>query len=469
MNKSIKYAALAMLTFTVAATSSCSREEDDIWDQSAAERMDAAKVQDLDILRSAPNGWEMLYFATNEERGYNFLMKFEGDSVTIATRNPKTNDAYAEQTSYFDVLTDDGMVLSFPTYNDLFHIYADPQPDHSVPSDGMGSNGDYEFKIMSISNDMIYMRGKKHGVEIYMYPLEENVGWEQYFNEIYDLRSRLFNEKIDTLWMTLADGLRFSIANTTVSKTVNNVTTTTTKVFGVDQVGQLLPLGGDAVTQTSKMSYVMTRSGIRWITDFPGDTLSRTPVREFVLNDEGTFLVSTDFGGEECTAGATIKAPTLAEMLKIPGEITQGVSRKEEGIVWHSYMDDMSGDFVSLYQDIENGFMEKLSYDLQNVEFFYNEGLKRFCVGFFMKVGRFNIDIVYYGNMQVGENNSVTLTFNGEGDVNSESALNDVPVVKTYLDTLSGTYNMSCASELNPNRILFTSVDNTNNSFYVEF
>lgn len=454
MNKSIKYAALAMLTFTVAATSSCSREEDDIWDQSAAERMDAAKVQDLDILRSAPNGWEMLYFATNEERGYNFLMKFEGDSVTIATRNPKTNDAYAEQTSYFDVLTDDGMVLSFPTYNDLFHIYADPQPDHSVPSDGMGSNGDYEFKIMSISNDMIYMRGKKHGVEIYMYPLEENVGWEQYFNEIYDLRSRLFNEKIDTLWMTLADGLRFSIANTTVSKTVNNVTTTTTKVFGVDQVGQLLPLGGDAVTQTSKMSYVMTRSGIRWITDFPGDTLSRTPVREFVLNDEGTFLVSTDFGGEECTAGATIKAPALPDLFRL--------------VNWSVDVTSVTGNIGTAYQSFANGFESSAigaAYNLYGMSFRLEGNNAALRIAF----GASEASVLkanYYYTSTVADDGSIIFAFEGQ-DNNGNIVINNVPQLADFISALeASSFRLSSSSELNPTRITFT--DANNGSFCVD-
>lgn len=458
MNKSIKYAALAMLTFTVAATSSCSREEDDIWDQSAAERMDAAKVQDLDILRSAPNGWEMLYFATNEERGYNFLMKFEGDSVTIATRNPKTNDAYAEQTSYFDVLTDDGMVLSFPTYNDLFHIYADPQPDHSVPSDGMGSNGDYEFKIMSISNDMIYMRGKKHGVEIYMYPLEENVGWEQYFNEIYDLRSRLFNEKIDTLWMTLADGLRFSIANTTVSKTVNNVTTTTTKVFGVDQVGQLLPLGGDAVTQTSKMSYVMTRSGIRWITDFPGDTLSRTPVREFVLNDEGTFLVSTDFGGEECTAGATIKAPSYTNLFK------------KRTLIWSIDEASVSGNIATAYQSFVNGYNASIigvTYNLYNIGFKFSG----FAHSLFITFGAsesYAVDAVLYCDLVEKEDGTIGFSFTGNTNEQGGVMKQQITQLEDLINVLeASSFRLSSASELNPSQLLLTDVNDENNKMCV--
>ena len=144
--------ALAVVSMTVA---SCSREEDHIWEQSAAERLDAARSADLEILCAATNGWEMLYFTESDFRGVNFLLKFaDNGSVTVATRNADTGNAYQEETSAYDVITDDGPVLSFNTYNSLLHRYADPDPDQTQQTDGVGEGGDYEFKIMSISSDL---------------------------------------------------------------------------------------------------------------------------------------------------------------------------------------------------------------------------------------------------------------------------------------------------------------------------
>lgn len=67
MNNAIKYLSLAAAAVAVASVaSSCSREEDDIWSQSAAERLEAAKSEYHKILCSAPNGWEMYYFADGD-------------------------------------------------------------------------------------------------------------------------------------------------------------------------------------------------------------------------------------------------------------------------------------------------------------------------------------------------------------------------------------------------------------------
>ena len=48
---------LALLAFAA-----CSPEEDDLFDKSAAERIDEAIKQDLSVLRGAKNGWVMEYY-----------------------------------------------------------------------------------------------------------------------------------------------------------------------------------------------------------------------------------------------------------------------------------------------------------------------------------------------------------------------------------------------------------------------
>ena len=282
--------ALAVVSMTVA---SCSREEDHIWEQSAAERLDAARSADLEILCAATNGWEMLYFTESDFRGVNFLLKFaDNGSVTVATRNADTGNAYQEETSAYDVITDDGPVLSFNTYNSLLHRYADPDPDQTQQTDGVGEGGDYEFKIMSISSDLIYLRGKKHGVDIYMYPLEAGADWQQYFADVYANHEKMFDTSIPQLWLTLADGKRFSISNATVQVYDPSSPTPVdaSRSYVTDQVMAFVPEGGDALTETKNMSYIVTRKGIRWMQAFPGDTLTTTPAREFVWNDEGTYL-----------------------------------------------------------------------------------------------------------------------------------------------------------------------------------
>ena len=436
MNNAIKYLSLAAAAVAVAAVaSSCSREEDDIWSQSAAERLEAAKSEYHKILCSAPNGWEMYYFAGGDERGYNFLMKFASDSVVIATRNSNTSNAYAQESSAFEVIADDGPVLTFNTYNTLFHRYADPQPDQDVESDGVGSGGDYEFKLMEVTDTMIYMRGKKTGREIYMYPLDSNTDWEQYFTDIYAMRDSMFNSSIPTLWLELADGVRYSITD------------------AASQVMHLVPEGGDAITQTSTLSYVLTPRGFRWITDFPGDTITTTPAREFVWNEEGTYLVSTAFGGDDCTAGATIKAPVLADLFM------------EHGPVWRVDADNLGGQFASAYSNLDAGLRDAFrTWYLNYINFTYYATADSYT----MLVRNATSNCRYYCTITPEEGNIVSFNFDGTGDNNGMQVANRVPEVVDFYELLNSTkFELSSSSEISPSRILFTSVNNPADYFYV--
>lgn len=456
--KMSKYIFLVSLALAVGVSSSCSREEDEIFDKSAADRLTEAQENYYNILCSAPNGWEMLYFASGSEQGYNFLMKFEqGDKVTIAARNVNTGDAYTEETSAFDVIADDGPVLTFNTYNTLFHRYSDPQPDGSGEANlGSGSDGDYEFKIMSGTADMIYMRGKKHGVEIYMYPLDAETSWTQYFDEVYAMRDRLFSSLIPQYWLTLADGKRYTIGDgyAEVYYPSQAATVQEARDLVTDQVMGVVPEGGDPETETAVVSYIVTRSGIRWTRDFPGDTLTTTPAREFVFNDEGTYLVSTDFGGEDVAAGATIKAPAASELFI------------EQGIVWRIDSEDLGGQFATLYTAIDEGLRAAhSSWRLNYLQFSYYAS-----AGYYSLLLRnASSNCRYYANITSTGDGGINFDFTGEGDRNGETVLERVPVINDFLNLLNSTeFTLSADSELTPTRIKFTSNSNQNDYFYVD-
>ena len=441
MNNAIKYLSLAAAAVAVASVaSSCSREEDDIWSQSAAERLEAAKSEYHKILCSAPNGWEMYYFADGDEQGYNFLMKFASDSVVIATRNSNTSNAYAQESSAFEVIADDGPVLTFNTYNTLFHRYADPQPDQDVESDGVGSGGDYEFKLMEVTDTMIYMRGKKTGREIYMYPLDSNTDWEQYFTDIYAIRDSMFNSSIPTLWLELADGVRYSITD------------------AASQVMHLVPEGGDAITQTSTLSYVLTPRGFRWIT---------------VWNAEGTYLVSTDFGGEDCTAGATIKAPALADLFM------------ESEPVWSIDVNSLGGNIAVQYQNLVDGFAaatnagRPLNWVVSGMSLLYDASNKYAALGISLKGSRSQGYIHYVrvadgdAGMKFDFNDSSLdgVIFTGSASQNGRTFVQLVPELTEFCDYLSSmdfTMLAVGGNEVNPHRIRFENSSNSNDYFYVE-
>lgn len=416
------------------AGASCDREEEDIWDQSAAQRLEQAQKEDLATLCSAPNGWQMLYFCNGQEQGYNFLMKFdEHGGVTIATRNPNTGNAYTEEASMYDVLVDDGPVLSFSTYNSLFHRYADPDPEHTQASDGIGSGGDYEFNIMTISDEMIYLHGKKTKVDIYMYPLEEGKNWEEYFNDLYTLRDSMFNSSIPTLWLTLADGSRYSITNAS------------------SQVMSFVPEDGDAITQTTVVPYVLTETGIRLMSAFPNDSADVDHVQVFNFNEAGTFLVGDD--ATDDGAVATIKSAPLAELFA------------SQSVTWSIDADDLGGKFADAYAAVAQGYDDYTPYTLQGVRFGYNTASKSYTFSLYSPR---MTGSMYCEEIVEGET-GISFTFSGEGNSNGTRLYDNIPEYGEFMQLLSSKkFILSSDSEINPSRIKFTCQDNENDYFYVE-
>ncbi len=425
--------ALALAAASLASVS-CNRWEDDIWDQSSAERLEQAQIEDREILCSAPNGWQMLYFCNGQEQGYNFLMKFdEHGGVTIATRNPNTGNAYAEEASMYDVLVDDGPVLSFSTYNSLFHRYADPDPEHTQGSDGIGSGGDYEFNIMTIADTMIYLHGKKGKLDIYMYPLEEGKDWQEYFNDLYALRDSMFHSSIPTLWLTLADGSRYSITDAST------------------QVMNFVPEGGDAITQTVTVPYVMTETGIRLMSAFPNDSADVDHVQVFNFDESGRYLVGDDAAADGSVA--SIKSAPFAELFS------------EQGVTWSIDADDLGGRFVEAYEAIVEGYNSYTPYTLQGVRFGYDTKTQSHTFALYSS----KMTGIMYSEEIVDGETGISFTFSGKGDTNGMRLYDNIPAMSAFMQLLSSQkFTLTSDSEINPSRIKFTSQNNENEYFYVE-
>lgn len=164
----------------------CSRQESNLFDQSAAERLQALEQEVRTNLTGASNGWEMRYFPEPDAAGYALLVRFQQDgTVTFGAKNPVSSfSMYQEETSLWDMDGTQGCVLTFNSYNDLFSIFADPG------SDGIGEGGDYEFVVLKNEANTIQLKGKKHGAYVTMNRLSDGQDWQEYFKAI----DRLYNE-----------------------------------------------------------------------------------------------------------------------------------------------------------------------------------------------------------------------------------------------------------------------------------
>lgn len=166
----------------------CNRDEASLFETSAAERAQTALNTAMDVLTAPENGWEMLYFANPDSRGYNILVKFDkhGRVDATAKNSLTTGNKILSDSSTFVLVNDYGPILSFDTYNKVLHAWADPQ------GDGDGYLGDYEFLILKAEQNYVKLKSKKHSAYCYLYPLKAGVTDAQYFQEVEDMQSNLF-------------------------------------------------------------------------------------------------------------------------------------------------------------------------------------------------------------------------------------------------------------------------------------
>ena len=163
----------------VSMLSACSRDEENLFDKSAAERAQAALDNANTVLLGSPTGWECLYFANRESRGYNMILEFrKNGSVKATAKNELTtkNKLETDTNSLWVVTYDYGPILSFNTYNSVLHAWADPQ------TDGDGYLGDYEFLILSATPERVVLKGKKHSGYTILRPMPE-MDADDYFTQ----------------------------------------------------------------------------------------------------------------------------------------------------------------------------------------------------------------------------------------------------------------------------------------------
>lgn len=166
----------------VLGLSACSLHDDtELFGEPAAERLEKNVAADKTLLESAANGWELHMWTGKDYSGggYTYFMKFANDKVTVSSDIASAN---MKTTSSYDVISDQGPVLTVNTYNEVFHYLAEPSMD-----DDDGEQQDYEFVIMRTTNDSIYLRGKKWGNHMVMTRVAESTSWEDEINKIQQM------------------------------------------------------------------------------------------------------------------------------------------------------------------------------------------------------------------------------------------------------------------------------------------
>lgn len=165
----------------------CTPEEEDIFEKSSANRIEATLKACNDILVGAPNGWLMEYYPASSQQygGYNVLVSFTSDGKsTVAS---ETYGADETATGFYSLKQSAGLVLTFDTYNKIMHFFSDPANPARIGTNGKGMEGDFEFSVMKAKSDSIILKGKKTGSKIIMTPLTSSVKWDDYLSSLEDL------------------------------------------------------------------------------------------------------------------------------------------------------------------------------------------------------------------------------------------------------------------------------------------
>lgn len=189
---------LLLIGLFAATMVACSRDEESLFDKSAAERAQEAIETAFDVLTSNEAGWEVAYFPNLEtsSKGYNMVWKFNANGKVSATAKNSTttmNKMMTDSASTWAVKSDYGPILTFDTYNDVIHAFSDPQEN------GAGLLGDYEFLILKATPEVVILKGKKHSAYSVMRPMK-TTNLEAYFAACAKMQSYLFgNNNVATL------------------------------------------------------------------------------------------------------------------------------------------------------------------------------------------------------------------------------------------------------------------------------
>lgn len=437
MKKLYKFSAIAAVLMS-ASLASCNHEEADIFDQNAAHRTEEARKMYKEILLDKGGKWQMEYFTTEEEHGYVYLFTFRNDgTVTISGNNEYitklTNidsnvPSYGSETSMWTILSDNGPVLSFNSYNTIFHLFATPEdiPGTERDEQGYGHSGDYEFDLMKFSNDTLYLEGKKNGAEIIMTRIAPETDDKTYLNEVVALADSFFNAKVPAVYVNLPGGYRHVVLD------------------GATQLPKFYPETGDYITEYVGRNAIITHDGFtlgKPLTLRDSIDGNDYTIQHFIRQKDGS-LICTDDNRITITADA---------LNKVVGD---------ERLLWRVNAADCKGELGTAFAGLNTGFKAYNGSSLVH----FNIGLNvlnntkspyTMVVRIKTKRGSYLNMSVPYTVEYIGKDEIKFVL--GEMDNNMKTFIDKVPAFKTMMNKLaSSTFKCSSNSLIAPVNMVLT-------------
>ena len=429
-----KILSLTLLLAAGIGFTACVNEEDDLFDKTAAERLNEASALYSSRLMAQPNGWAMQLYPTNDNEapygsGYLVLCRFNKDhSVVVSMKNQFTDNVYRTDTSLWEVITDNGPVLSFNSHNDCLHAFTDPEDilwtgnaDEPNNETGTGVGGDYEFIIVDAPEDASYMmlKGKKRGTYNLFTPVEEGVEYESYLADVENFMKTMFpssNPTFDVLHTPNGDF----------------------KMTGIDDgIPNIFPYDGDEIIDESFNAFLITKRG-----------------DDYYLRLRDSFKIEN--GEEEASEQEFMYHPdqdlfigTGDDRFIIDGDEPNRFFRQaliDETRQWRwNAKSEMSAAYGDLMTRLSEAFKsKKLTYDRNILKYNTSKDKVVMTVSYKRNTSTITLDYIY--GYSFDDSNKLTLTYEGPNDKAAETMLTQIPEIKGIVDAMNGQLNVKPSS-----------------------
>ena len=439
------------LLFSVTAMlfTGCVSEEDDLFDTSAAERLMESKKTYTERLGGTT--WVMEFYPLNTDdaprgSGYLILNQFKKDcSVIQAMQNELTDGKYLTDTSLWEVISDQGTVLTFNTYNKCIHTFSDP----ALYQTGQGYEGDYEFVILSLEEGAKYgmLKGKKRATYNRLTRLPDDTNFEEYLQDVNDFTTKMFSPDAPNEPLINFGGKRYVI---------------TGSEYGIMD---FYPEGGDEISQTESHAFLISKHDGDYYLRFRASIQPDSVAEENAIQ-ELKYDAATDRFIDESNPDKWLASRYTAE------EFVK--NQLEDGHVYRIYrnasVDEMSEKMQAAFNAAHEGIKAvNKNYGISQMSLKY-DAVNGFCWFFRYQTGASakNIEFLYTGGF---DGNKVTFNYLKPATSNAEAIINKVEGIRSFMEqTLSQQFAITpYMTTFDYSKVKFTSVSDPDLWFVINY
>ena len=441
-----------LLAASAMVLTGCKNEEDDLFSSSAAERLSESQV--TYTKRLGGTAWVMEYYPLGtfeldpETRdpypaglGYVILNRFKADgSVEQAMQNAVSLNYYINDTSLWQIISDQGPVLSFNTFNNCIHVFSDPGVNNSTMNlyQGRGYEGDYEFAVLDMKEnaDVVMLKGKKRGAYIRMVKLPYDTDFQAYLKDLNAFKDKIFS----------ADAPNNALAF------LGDTTFVMTKAS--KGVAEFYPVGGDAITQSTDHVFTITqRNGKYYMRFLYNIGRSKCDAREFVYDATKDLFTCV-----ENSAYTISGEPASGFFVRMIDSVKK---------YWTCNLESsMSDSFKSVFETANKDFTKTLKYPLKDIALrIVNDKFVLRCQ--YVAKGNKTQEVSYVLSKSADGSN-VTLSFVEDVNVQAGNARKLMPGLQSLIDTICQTWVVSPNETIfDLNKVKLTATNDTNLWFVV--